>query len=132
MVKHTSFQLFKFLTVGGFGTLTNLSIFFIFVDLLDFHHIPIAIVAFAASVIQNYALNHIWTFSDTMFGKNMTLPVFIRFVFISLIGLLVNLVVLVIIVNVFQPQWKVLAQGFGIACGTAVNYLGAKYWVFTQ
>ncbi len=132
MAKHTPVQLFKFLTVGGFGTLTNLSIFFIFVDIFEFHHIPVAIIAFAVSVIQNYTLNHIWTFSSTMIGKNMTFPVFIRFALISLLGLSVNLVVLAIIVGVFQPQWKVLAQGFGIACATALNYLGAKYWVFAQ
>lgn len=132
MTKHTPFRFYKFLTVGGFGTLTNLSIFFIFADIYNFHYIPVAIIGFAASVIQNYVLNHAWTFSDTMIGKNMTFPVFVRFSLISLLGLSVNLVILTIIVGVFQPQWKVLAQGFGIVCGTGVNYWGTKYWVFTQ
>ena len=48
-------------TVGNLGTLTNLCIFFAFVDVGGGDPHLGACIAFAEAVTQNYILNEIWT-----------------------------------------------------------------------
>ncbi len=76
----------KFLAVGLLGTITNLTLFYIFVDIMMFPALQISIITFLIASLQNYILN--------------------------------------------DPAIKVVAQAFGIAGGTMINFLGSKYWVF--
>ena len=122
----------KFLVVGGLGTVTNLVIFFILVDLRAWHPTVGAIIAFIVAVIQNYVLNHRWTFAHQVRGAGVSLKAFVRFMVVALAALAVNLVVLWIVLKVFDPQWKVIAQAAGILAGTVVNFFGSKLWVFTS
>lgn len=122
----------KFLLVGGLGTITNLIIFFLLVDILNFRHIPVTIGAFIVTVIQNYLLNHYWTFSDVTKKKPANINGLIKFLFLAIIGLTINIVVLTAIISVFNPQFKVVAQAFGIAAGTMFNFIGSKYWIFYE
>ncbi len=122
----------KFLLVGGLGTITNLTIFFLLVDILNFRHIPVTIGAFIITVVQNYLLNHYWTFSDVTQEKSANINGLIKFLFLAIIGLTINIVVLTTIISVFDPQFKVVAQAFGIASGTIINFAGSKYWIFYE
>jgi len=55
--KERVFELFKFGTVGFLGTLTNLTIFFLMVDLGGFDHNLGSVAGFLVSVTQNFILN---------------------------------------------------------------------------
>ena len=118
--------------VGGLGTITNLTIFFLLVDILNFVPVPITVGAFIITVIQNYLLNHYWTFSDVTKKNSANLNGLIKFLFLAVIGLSINIMVLTTILSVFNPQFKVIAQAFGIAGGTLFNFIGAKYWIFYE
>lgn len=120
----------KFLVVGALGTVTNLLIFFVLVDLRKWNPTIGAILAFVVAVAQNYVLNHSWTFAHTVGGASVSFRGYFRFMLVALTALGVNLVVLWTILYFFDPPLKVIAQAAGIAAGTAINYLGSKLWVF--
>jgi putative flippase GtrA len=122
----------KFLIVGMLGTLTNLAVFFVIVDLRKWNPTIGAIVAFAVAVAQNYVLNHFWTFAHQVRGASVSVRGYVRFVVVALVALGINLVVLWIVLAIFDPPWKVIAQAAGILSGTAINYVGSKFWVFVS
>ena len=122
----------RFLIVGGLGTITNLVLFFLLVDILQFRPIPITVSTFIIAALQNYLLNHYWTFSDITKKKPANINGLIKFLFLAFIGLTINIIVLTIIISVFNPQFKVIAQALGIAGGTIFNFIGSKYWIFYE
>tara|TARA_B100001123_G_scaffold287328_1_gene320266 strand:+ start:217 stop:594 length:378 start_codon:yes stop_codon:yes gene_type:complete len=120
----------KFLAVGLLGTISNLTLFYIFVDRLMFPALQISIITFLIASLQNYILNHFWTFTKTMDAEPPKILNYFRFLFVAMIGLFVNLLILWWFIETFDPTIKVIAQAFGIAGGTMFNFLGSKYWVF--
>ena len=120
----------KFLAVGLLGTITNLTLFYIFVDIMMFPALQISIITFLIASLQNYILNHFWTFTKTMDAEPPKILNYFRFLFVAMIGLFVNLLILWWFIETFDPKIKVIAQAFGIAGGTMFNFLGSKYWVF--
>ena len=120
----------KFLAVGLLGTISNLTLFYIFVDRLMFPALQISIITFLIASLQNYILNHFWTFTKTMDAEPPKILNYFRFLFVAMIGLFVNLLILWWFIETFVPTIKVIAQAFGIAGGTMFNFLGSKYWVF--
>ena len=144
----------KFGIVGGLGTLTNLLIFFIFVDYLklsklifQFGNFNIFIInininiyqqhlfiliGFIVAATQNYLLNHIWTFKVETKDKKISINGWFKFILTSLVGLLINLVVFHYIDHYFKLPYKVIAQFFGIGAGMIFNFLGSKFFVFRK
>ena len=120
----------KFLAVGLLGTISNLTLFYIFVDRLMFPALQISIITFLIASLQNYILNNFWTFTKTMDAEPPKILNYFRFLFVAMIGLFVNLLILWWFIETFDPKIKVIAQAFGIAGGTMFNFLGSKYWVF--
>ena len=120
----------RFLIVGFLGTITNLSIFFIFVDLLKYQANLISIFTFFISSFQNYILNHHWTFFEKTKFFNKSINAYIKYFIVALSSLILNLIVLNIVLNFFDLSYKVFAQALGIATGTIINFVGSKNWVF--
>ena len=122
----------KFLTVGFLGTLTNLALFYIFADILGFEALLVSTFTFFISSIQNYYLNHIWTFSDRTINQHVGLMNYVKYLFVVLAGLGINLYFLWWFLFLFSPPLKVIAQAVGIGGGTIINFLGSKYLVFKK
>ena len=122
----------KFLIVGLLGTITNVSIFYLFVDRLSYPHIQISIIGFIFASIQNYILNNNWTFIVNNEKRSLSKLNYFKYLTISIASLAVNLSVLQFILNQYMPEIKSIAQLIGIASGTLVNYIGAKKWVFNE
>ena len=120
----------KFLAVGLLGAISNLTLFYIFADRLMFPALQISMITFLIASLQNYILNHFWTFTKTMDSEPPKILNYFRFLFVAMIGLFVNLLILWWFIETFDPKIKVIAQAFGIAGGTMFNFLGSKYWVF--
>ncbi|OHD14276.1 MAG: hypothetical protein A2086_09590 [Spirochaetes bacterium GWD1_27_9] len=123
-------RLVKFGIVGVLGSITNLTIFFIFVEKLKFDKNIISIICFLVAVTQNYILNHIWTFKDKVVSKKLSLKYYIKFVASSLVGLAVNLVILNI-VTIFIP-YQTVGQALGILGGMLFNFISSKFFVFRK
>ena len=122
----------KFLIVGLLGTLTNLALFYILADRWEFAALPVSTCTFFISSIQNYYLNHKWTFSDRTGDQPVGLLSYAKYLFVALAGLGINLFLLWWLLLLFSLPLKVIAQGVGIAGGTIINFLGSRYWVFRK
>ena len=122
----------KFLIVGLLGTITNVSIFYLFVDRLSYSPIQISIIGFIFASIQNYILNNNWTFIVNNEKRSLSKLNYFKYLTVSIASLAVNLSVLQFVLNQYMPEIKSIAQLIGIASATLVNYIGAKKWVFNE
>ena len=122
----------KFLFVGLLGTVTNISIFYVFVDRLSYAPIPISITGFVLASLQNYILHNNWTFFKETEKRSISKLNYFKYLSISLLSLIINLGVLQFILVQYQPTIKAIGQLAGIGSGTLVNYFGAKKWVFRE
>ncbi len=101
MAKTLFTQLTHFAVVGGLGTITNLVIFFVIVDLLGTPALLGSVLAFCFAVTQNYVVNELWTFNDD--GNNrVTRRRFGKFVFFSSLSLCVNLALLQYLISNYE------------------------------
>jgi dolichol-phosphate mannosyltransferase len=124
------YQFLKFAITGGLGTITNLSIFFIFADLLGFYQIPVSIACFLIAATQNYFINHFWSFNKVNKNTAPSLKKWVFFIGASLAGLALNIFVMETIVIYWNPPYKVIAQTMGIVAGMFVNFFASKYVIF--
>lgn len=123
-------QFFKFGITGGLGSITNLSIFFLLVDIVKFPEIPVSIGCFLAAGTQNYFLNHHWSFREYTEKIPASVKKWAMFLSGSLLGLAVNITVMKLIIINFDLPWKFIAQACGIASGMIINFTISKFVVF--
>jgi len=124
------FEFLKFGITGGLGTITNLVIFYFLVDINNLPEIPISILCFIIAGTQNYLLNHLWTFRKYTDKTPISFARWFGFLFGSLFGLTVNILVMKLIINNFVLQYKFFAQACGIAAGMIVNFFMSKFVIF--
>jgi dolichol-phosphate mannosyltransferase len=118
----------KFATVGAIGTVINLAAFslMIFYGLNRFIASPIAI---EVSIISNYVLNNVYTFSNrntkyNLYSKGL------MFNAVSFLSLGVSYSTFVILSLLFPHAMPQLHQALGIVPATLVNYFLNAYWTF--
>ena len=120
-------QLFKFGVVGGTGYLVNLIVFALLAEGADLHHIPAAIGAFLVAVTNNFILNRLWTFREA--PDRHPAHQGARFLAVSVVGLVVNLVVLEALVSGAGLS-ELPSQAIAVAVAMPVNFIGNKLWTF--
>lgn len=126
-------QFVKFAVVGGVGTAVNLLVLKLTLFAWGQFHAttPYAVeafasgLAFAVAVVNNYLLNRWWTFrsSGTMGAE------FIKFLIVSIAGLVLNEIVFFI----FRAQLHVnvlVSQLIAIVCVLPFNFALNKLWSF--
>lgn len=118
-------QFFRFCVVGASGTALDFGLLLLLVELFAWHPIPAATVSFLAAVANNFYWNRQWTFEAH--GQAWR-PQLLLFVFVSLVGLGLNLLFLKLFL-VFHI-WYVL----GKACATIFvvfwNFFANRAWTF--
>ena len=125
-------QFIKFGITGGLGTITNLLIFFLLVDILGLLEIPVSIICFIIAGTQNYILNHKWSFREYTVDTRISVLKWFTFLSGSLIGLGINIFVMYIIINNFTLPYKFIAQACGIAAGMIFNFTISKFFIFRR
>jgi dolichol-phosphate mannosyltransferase len=125
-------QFIKFAVTGGMGAITNLTIFFVFADLLNLPEIPVSIGCFLIAVSQNYILNHLWSFKINTADAGLSFKRWGLFFASSLLGLTVNVTVMKLILLHWVLPYKFIAQALGIAAGMVINFFLSKYAVFKK
>lgn len=122
-------QLFHFAVVGGTGYVVNLIVFTLLTELIGLNHLLAAVGAFVVAVTNNFLLNRHWTFRGQ--GSTEAHAGFqgARFFAVSLVGLIVNLLVLELLVSAAgMPELP--SQAIAVAVATPVNFVGNKLWTF--
>lgn len=143
---------FKFLVVGGLGTVVNIIVYGILIH-LGFNYLVASLISFLVAVTSNYFLNESWTFKNKANHKSKSKK-YIEFVGISSANLITNLLILyftlwILNANPFIGEFaaqkasliyngdtifynKIIAQVAGIGFSTIFNYLGNKFVTFKE
>jgi putative flippase GtrA len=123
---HNWVQLLKFCAVGASGYAVNLAVFYVCVELLGFHHLVGATVAFSIAVTNNFWWNRHWTFRA---GSGRAGFQAARFFTVSITAFLFAATVLELLVSVAGVP-ELAAQAISIAVATPLNFIGNKMWSF--
>ncbi len=121
-------QFGKYCVVGIVGVFVNLGIYTALVNFARLNYMAGATVSFAVAVTNNFLLNKYWTFGNPE-GSGFTQAG--RFLVVSLLSLLLNLLVLRLLVE-DAGVGNLPAQMIAISVVTVLNYLGNKKWSFRQ
>ena len=145
----TKFQFIRFCVTGSLGVVTDLIISYIVLLILKSSFtinldsatnglsdkillcIP-PVLGFIAAVIQNYLLNHFWTFGKETENHRVSFKLFGKFFGVCLFALIPRLIVYTILINnVLNPNsFFNLANFGGIMAGMFFNFFGSKFVVF--
>jgi len=89
-------QIIKFIFVGGIAFLIDYSLLYILTEYFSIYYLYSSIISFIASLIFNYILSIKWVFNVS---KKQSLKDFIIFIVLSIIGLLINGLIMYIMVD---------------------------------
>jgi dolichol-phosphate mannosyltransferase len=119
-------QLIRFSIVGASGYAVNLLVYYVEVHQIGIEYRAAAAIAWMVAAGNNFVWNRHWTFK----ARDGQIHVqALRFLFVSLIALGVNLLVLTLLVQAWGVD-KIAAQAIALAASTPLNFLGNKLWSF--
>lgn len=122
-------EFFKFVIVGGIGTLVNILVLFSFTEFLGIYYLVSAIFAFIFAATSNFLLNKVWTFKEKI--RDSILKKYVSFFSVSVAALLVNLFFLYIFTE-FLGIYYLISQILAISVALIINFLGNKIWTFSK
>ncbi len=117
-------QLLQFCAVGSSGYAVNLGVYGALLAGGAGFRLA-ACAAFLVAVVNNYTWTRVWTFRRQRAGVALQGT---RFLTVSLVALLANVLVLSVLVRWGAPA--LAAQAAAIVLVTPVNFLGNKLWSF--
>ena len=118
-------QLLQFGVVGVSGYVVNLAVFALAVGAFNIHHILAAIIAFCVAVTNNFWWNRHWTFDARQGHAGFQAA---RFLTVSVLALLINLVALELLVR--SGMGDIPSQAVAVAIAMPFNFVGNKLWTF--
>ncbi|HWQ20326.1 MAG TPA: GtrA family protein [Methanotrichaceae archaeon] len=121
-------RFFKFCSVGISGVAVNISLLWLFTDIVGVNYIISSVLAIEASILSNSILNDRWTFSDSG-SSSSTLVRILKMNAVYLVGSAINLAILVLMTETFGVYY-LLSDLFGIGCATLFNFFFAKRYVW--
>ena len=116
------YELIRFCLVGATGYAINLVVFAV-ADKWWRYQIAFA-VAFAVAATSNFVWNRLWTFRVT---HGVPHHQYARFLTVSAVALIVDLLVLTTLVEVAGIS-RLLAAAIAILIATPISFLGNKVW----
>lgn len=138
--KMFGYDITKFVVVGGLGLVTDQAVYsflrYFFDISLERDAILVRILplfGYALAVLQNYMLNHYWTFRSRVEGTGASLRGLMLFFIVSLTALVPRLIVYYLVLGLFPDKYPYaldISNLIGIVAGTLFNYFGTKYFVF--
>lgn len=116
-------QILRFGVVGGLAFLVDYGVLWALVELLSVNYLTASALSFSISVIFNYVLSTLWVFECS--GNSNKVGEFLVFVVLSVIGLLLNLAIMWLGVDVLEIYYLAVK-----ICSTAIvmvyNFLSRK------
>ena len=125
-------QFIKFFITGGLGTITNLLLFFVLVDLFNHNPLLISILCYFVAGTQNYILNHKWSFRQNTADEPLSFKRWFLFLSGSLIGYIANISIMTLVISCFILPIKTIAQACGILAGMIINFVVSKLFIFKK
>ena len=118
-------QIFRFGIVGGTAFIIDYGIFALLNQILGIHYIIAGTISFSISVIYNYILSIKWVFDVT---KKQTTKDFIIFIVLSVIGLILNNIIMYISVDLMHIH-ELIAKIIATAIVMVYNFITRKIFI---
>ncbi|MEM2910264.1 MAG: GtrA family protein [Nitrososphaerota archaeon] len=118
----------EFSIVGAIGVIVNQAILFLLAYILGIYYLLAAAFSFEAALLNNFALNEIWTFKK----RNPCSPRWLRLVKFHvsrILGLVATMVTLFLITE-FLGIHYLISNLIAIGVGTFINYFTSDLWVW--
>lgn len=96
-------QIFKFAIVGGISFVVDFAVYGILCNVIGVHYIISGVAGFFVSVVVNYLLSMKFVFVSKDMRKDKE---FVIFVILSLIGMLLNSVILFVCIDLIYMNWN--------------------------
>ncbi len=136
-------QLIKFGSVGIINTGVDFAVLNLLMWTFGINEgkwlIPINIVAFTLASANSYIFNKFWTFKEKTLEKSQVTKQFSQFMVISIIGAIINTVILYSIATLISPIFglsQTLWTNFAKIAATGIsmvwNFVGYKFFVFKK
>ncbi|WP_136809416.1 GtrA family protein [Desulfosediminicola flagellatus] len=119
--------LLRFSIVGFLGTLLNLLVLALLIEVFQAPKIYASFVAIEISILHNFLLNNYWAFSSRTYEKSL-LNRFIFFNLTSIVSLAVNLSIFAVLTRLELAY--LAAQAIGILCAYSINYMVNSNFTF--
>lgn len=117
-------QAIKYLFVGGFCTIVDIGLLFLFTEYLNIHYILSGTLSFVTGVTINYFMCTGWIFKESKI-KNKGME-FLLYLFVSFIGLGINLCILWLLTSIIGTYF-IISKLIAIAVTLTWNFCSRKY-----
>ena len=128
---HPANQFMRFCLVGASGVGINTLVMWVLFAGLDLNEIFASVCAFLVANSTNFLLNKIFTFASQDWSGARLASQYFRFLGVSLVGLVINLIVLLALTRL-MGLWPVWANLAGVVVATVSNFLGSKFLAFSR
>lgn len=118
-------QILKFGIVGVIATIIDFGLLYFLTDIVNVHYLISSVISFVVSLIFNYYLSIKWVFDVR---KKQTVMDFLLFVFLSIIGLIINEFILYFGVDLLNIYYMVCKIGATIIV-MVYNFLSRKMFI---
>lgn len=134
--KNEIIRIVKFGMTGVLNTLVDFVVSALFFNLIGLPEVIANLFGFCCGMLCSYTINRTWTFKSK---SGFFSPEMIKFIVVNLIGLLINLGLMSLSVNVIFANSAInenivfYGSKIVITCVVMiVNFIGNRLWVFKQ
>lgn len=125
-------KVIRFGLVGISGILVNMGLLYALTEVAGLYYLVSAAIAIELSIVNNFALNDVWTFRSIEFLKfGRRFSRFGSFQAVSMGGLALNMAVLYLLAEV-AGVYYLLANLAGISVAFAWNYMVNRHYTWTK
>jgi len=124
-------HLFRYLITGSLTTLLDWMVFWACFYVMGFSQGGSVVIAFILALWFSFVVNRIWTFHSITKKQEWQISQFLKFTFVSLVGLLLSLFVMAVLTSLLriEPLWaKLLTSGIVLFWNFTVH----SFWTFTS
>ncbi len=97
-------QILRFGVVGGLAFIIDYIVLYVLTDIFHIYYLISSCISFTVSVIFNYILSIKWVFDV---NKKQDMHEFIVFIILSVIGLIINSIIMYIMVDIISIHYMI-------------------------
>jgi putative flippase GtrA len=118
---------FRFVVSGGLAALSNLVLFYVFLNIFHIWYLVASIASFLLSVVVGFYLQKYFTFKENRGGNKR--KQMMMFLVVSLINLVINVLLMLFFVEILSLD-QMLSKIFTLAILACWNYFVYQKFVF--
>ncbi len=118
-------QILKFGVVGVVAFLIDYGLLYILTEFIGIYYLISAIISFTVSVIVNYIMSIKWVFDV---NKKQGVKEFIIFIILSIIGLIINEIIMYMMVNLVNIHYMI-SKLFSTGIVMVYNFVTRKIFI---